>query len=72
MFLVLCVFSMTNICILSSPHFFFFLTLRNNNKTVLAPKFKNWDLIQTIVLYEECETFDSFLMKFPEERAMVP
>lgn len=54
------------------PSLFFFSHIKKQQQNSAGPKFKNWDLIQTIVLYEECETFDSFLMKFPEERAMVP
>lgn len=59
------------VCVFDDEHlhsFFpslFFLTLRNNNKTLLAPKFKNGDLTQIVVFYEECETFHSFLNKEP-------
>lgn len=43
-FLVLHVFSMTNIYVFSSPHFFSLTLTLRNNKMLLALKFKTWDL----------------------------
>lgn len=39
------------VCVFNDEHLhsflpsLFFLTLRNNNKILLAPKFKNWNLV---------------------------